>query len=180
MLKPYTGIGARDTPDFILKDMERIGRALASQGFELRSGNAEGADQAFARGANGLAPALVTLYLPWYSFHQEAIHPENTVYTHPAPWTESIARKSSAELGRNWPSSQGQQKLLSRNVHQIMGVNQGDGDSLFVICWTRGASMVGGTSYALQLAIKRNVKIHNLADRATREAVMNRVREIEG
>lgn len=43
----YTGIGSRQTPPEILKMMTKIATQLESKGWVLRSGGAEGADEAF-------------------------------------------------------------------------------------------------------------------------------------
>ena len=43
----YTGIGARTTPNDVLKDMTNIASNLEQSGFILRSGGANGADSAF-------------------------------------------------------------------------------------------------------------------------------------
>ena len=47
----YAGIGSRETPKEILKEMTKIGQELESKGYTLRSGGAIGADKAF-EGAN--------------------------------------------------------------------------------------------------------------------------------
>ena len=46
MSKIYTGIGSRETPEEVLKDMKKLGYILAENGWSLRSGHAPGADQA--------------------------------------------------------------------------------------------------------------------------------------
>ena len=61
----YAGIGSRQTPGHILSAMEQLGKSLAEQGWVLRTGNCQGADQAFQRGANTVNPKLVELFLPW-------------------------------------------------------------------------------------------------------------------
>lgn len=44
MSKHYTMIGSRSTPEDIMKLMERLAYKLASQGWVVRSGGADGAD----------------------------------------------------------------------------------------------------------------------------------------
>src|SRR4051794_35199053 len=51
MAKIYTGIGSRQTPAEVLALMTRIAQALDAEGYILRSGEAAGADTAFAQGA---------------------------------------------------------------------------------------------------------------------------------
>src|SRR4030095_10380993 len=60
---PYAGIGSRETPPHICQALERIGSALASIGFTLRSGGARGADQAFEAGSVA-AGGATEIYLP--------------------------------------------------------------------------------------------------------------------
>ena len=48
----YAGIGARKTPNHVLKYMELQGKLLAEKGYILRSGGAKGADSAFERGCD--------------------------------------------------------------------------------------------------------------------------------
>lgn len=70
-------VGARATP--ALSWMEETGAKLASAGYRVSSGNAPGADQAWARGANSVNPMLLSLFLPWEDFERAAIHPANRV-----------------------------------------------------------------------------------------------------
>lgn len=53
-MKIFAGIGSRETPPDTLKKMEIIAKSLSDQGWLLRSGGAEKADDAFERGIFGL------------------------------------------------------------------------------------------------------------------------------
>ena len=53
----YAGIGSRETPPRVFKQMTDIARTLAGRGWRLRLGGAEGADTAFSAGAPPPAPA---------------------------------------------------------------------------------------------------------------------------
>ena len=46
-MKYYTGIGSRETPKDIMQLMSKLAYKLASEGYILRSGAAQGADTAF-------------------------------------------------------------------------------------------------------------------------------------
>jgi hypothetical protein len=72
-------IGSRDAPAEAIIRMEELGKHIASKGFIVRTGNAVGADQAFARGANTVDPSKVYLYLPWRSYEKNAIVEKNIV-----------------------------------------------------------------------------------------------------
>jgi predicted Rossmann fold nucleotide-binding protein DprA/Smf involved in DNA uptake len=50
----YAGIGARETPDDVLHLMYLLGRKLATDGYVLRSGHADGADLAFEKGCDSV------------------------------------------------------------------------------------------------------------------------------
>ena len=55
----YAGIGSRDIPDDVAKQMTRLAKELSKYGYTLRSGDAIGSDQAFARGAGKRATSFV-------------------------------------------------------------------------------------------------------------------------
>jgi len=70
----YTGIGSRKTPDDILDLMTRIAVAMDAWGWTLRSGAADGADEAFDH-----CVGRAEIYLPWPHFEQ------NERRRHPLP-----------------------------------------------------------------------------------------------
>ena len=61
----YAGIGARKTPGPVLAVMRRMAWYLASKGWHLNTGGADGADRAFAEGS----PSLRTVFLPWRGYN---------------------------------------------------------------------------------------------------------------
>jgi hypothetical protein len=63
--KRAAGIGSRQTPKYILDWMAEMGAELVRQGWTVVSGNADGADSAWARGANSVDPAKLELWLAW-------------------------------------------------------------------------------------------------------------------
>lgn len=64
----YAGIGSRETPDDVIKMFENMASSLASKGFILRSGHADGADAAFERGCDRVGGAK-EIYIPWKGFN---------------------------------------------------------------------------------------------------------------
>jgi hypothetical protein len=74
-------VGSRATPAPIISWMEETAAKLVTAGHTINSGNAPGADQAWARGANTVDPSRVVLFLPWDSFERQAIHPKNRICT---------------------------------------------------------------------------------------------------
>ena len=57
---------------------------------------------------------------------------------------------------------QGVKKLMARNMMQVLGKDLNT-PSDFLICWTPGGELKGGTRAAITLAFHNNVSIYNLA-----------------
>jgi hypothetical protein len=60
----YAGIGARETPEEVLKQMESISSRMRELGYTLRSGGARGADTAFESNSG----SQKEIYLPYRGF----------------------------------------------------------------------------------------------------------------
>src|SRR3989338_5427230 len=71
--------GSRDVPLEIQGRMERLAVQLMRTFPHLiaRSGNADGSDQAWARGVNSVDPKRLHLILPAPNYKAKAIHPDN-------------------------------------------------------------------------------------------------------
>lgn len=140
----YAGIGARTTPPAMLDWMTQMAAVLCSRGYLLRSGGAKGADRAFER-------------------------------SHPNPLTKSIFRADDAtpeayDLAAKYHPAwercdQYAQALHARNGMILLGQYLNDPVD-FVVCWTPGAQVVGGTAQALRLAEAYRIKVYNAADQA--------------
>ena len=89
----FAGIGSRGTPALYLELMTEIGKLIASDGNLLVSGNCQGADQAFQRGANQIDPRLVKLYLPWRSYEKEEIVEGNVIDLQISNLEQELAEK---------------------------------------------------------------------------------------
>lgn len=151
----YAGIGSRETPPDILRVMTETARNLSRGGWLLRSGHAQGADQAFAAGAKHKE-----IWLPWLGFNgathdaragYRAITPDNQVF--------EIAKAHHP----NWLNLSPQARLLHmRNVYQILGRDcQTPAD--MVVCWTPGGSGRGGTGQAIRIAATYDIPVFDLA-----------------
>lgn len=152
----YTGVGSRETPENILVRMRILADCLASQGFTLRSGGASGADRAFEEGCD-LSTGSKEIYLPWKSFNG------NSSPFYP-PSSEAINYLRTVLDPTHFSRLSRSMILLhARNVHQVLGPDL-SAPSKFIICWTRGGKLVGGTATALKIAIKEDIPIYNLAD----------------
>lgn len=174
-MKFYTGVGSRETPANILKLMERIGYALASQGWTLRSGGALGADQAFERGmfeSVGLdqpynwVPAEI--YLPWAGYEEHHKYTHGGLNILPSDIRledERIAEGMAMSIHPAWEAcKQGARKMHTRNVFQVLGKTL-DQPSKMLIAWTRLDSRgnpKGGTATAINLARENGIEVFNL------------------
>ncbi|WP_028492645.1 hypothetical protein [Thioalkalivibrio sp. ALE19] len=147
----YAGIGSRATPVDVQDLMRRSARALAARGFVLRSGGAEGADQAFEAGADDLRGAK-TIYRPEDDLPDWAFATVDRY--HPAP-----------ERLKRWG-----RRLMARNALQVLGPH-GDDPVAFVLCWTPRAEGRGGTGQALRIAADFGIPVFDLARPSVRRRV---------
>lgn len=118
-------------------------------GLIARSGHADGADQAFERGAGG----SVDIFLPYGSYNKRA----STIgkkFMNPTPEAFELAAKFHPAwhvLNRDG------RRLMARNCHEVLGYGL-DEPSEFVVCWTPDGSLdgvgrgAGGTGQALRIA----------------------------
>lgn len=172
-LRPYTGIGSRETPADILALMTRTARCLAELGYLLRSGAAIGADTAFEAGADARE-----IFLPWEGFQQRSAKEPGVFVTADLPCA-AAAEALAAEHHPAWPRlSQGARRLHTRNATQVLGPAL-DAPSSFVLCWARehrmeGGRVVdvsGGTGLAVRLAHQRRIPIFHLGLPEHRERI---------
>jgi len=146
----YAGIGSRRTPAEVELTIRFVAHKLTRLGFTLRSGGADGADRMFETYSE-----RVEIWLPWKGFNYHA-----SPYYKLAPRAYEIA----AEIHPAWDRlSSGAKHLHARNVHQVLG------DDLatpveFVVCWTPGGKIVGGTATAINLAKRHDIEVINLYD----------------
>lgn len=139
----YAGIGARATPPDILAQMKMFGAMLGSQGIMLRSGGAAGADTAFADGC-------------------ASVHGPGEIFkrSHYTLWIEHASR-----YHPNWAAcSEIARELHARNSAILLGAHLNEPVD-FVVCWTPGGGVVGGTGQALRIAAapEYNIPVINLA-----------------
>lgn len=133
--------------------MEFAAKALAAQGWTLRSGHAPGADQAFERGAAGQAE----IYLPWETYEHET-----PVQGWRMNFPDALAYDIAEETHPNWYTmGSGGRALHARNCHQVLGRTLTD-PVKFVLCWTESGHKRGGTATTIRLAEKRGIHVFNL------------------
>lgn len=152
-------IGSRDLSRPQLQRCWLIGELLARRGYQIRSGNAVGADQSYASGANSIDPSLVTACLPWLSYESRAIHGDNYVAVLPELAHSERTRlyDEAARLHPAWDRcGRGARALHARNGLIV------DGCAL-VLAWPRSARVWGGTGQGMRVAQARGVPMINLA-----------------
>ncbi len=155
----YAGIGSRKTPPVVLAVMRDLGEALATQGWGLRSGGADGADEAFEEGCDR-AKGVKQIFK--------------------ADDCTDEACALSAKYHPAWDRCSGYaQWLHGRNAMILLG------EALtkpvqHVFCWTPKAQVIGGTGQALRMAADASlfpagVNVWNLARPGVMDVVRNLV-----
>lgn len=162
----WTGVGSRSAADeaVIMKRLEAVGYCLTKLGWVLRSGAADGADEAFENGfekawfeadLSERSTLLSEIYLPWKGFNGHS----SPLYTStPDPRAMALAE----EIHPRWKAlSIPARKLHARNIHQVLGKDL-DTPSSVVVCWTPGGKAQGGTRTAIVCAEKLGIPVVNL------------------
>jgi hypothetical protein len=148
----FAGIGSRKTPLEVQNYMQNIAKEMASRGYILRSGGADGADSAFEIGCD-LVKGKKEIYIPWPNFNNKT---ECTFL----PIEEAF--KIASKIHPVWHKlKDSHKKLHARNVHQILGKNLLS-PVKFVVCWTSDGTAKGGTATAINLAMSYGIPVYNL------------------
>ena len=156
----YAGIGSRSTPIPTLTDIVDLALGLSSLGYTLRSGGAQGADQAFDKGADGEA----IIILPWDGFerfkHRGKIQ---TIDMEDEAAVDSVFQFHPNAQNLSLPIT----RLMARNYRQVVIADDPLTLVDFVVCWTplgsgTNPTREGGTGQALRIARHYGVKIFNL------------------
>jgi hypothetical protein len=162
----WTGVGSRivvDDPKTEAK-LRNIGLELTKRLWKLRSGGADGADEAFEDGwkmAWYYAPPQIRpqlqceIYLPWKGFNGHA----SPLYTS-EPNPEALYMAS--QIHPNWKMcSAPAKKLHARNIHQVLGQDLKTPSDV-VVCWTPEGEKKGGTRTAIICAEQHGIPVVNL------------------
>jgi hypothetical protein len=164
----YAGIGARKTPDNILKEMTKIAAFLEKYGYTLRSGAAPGADSAFELGVT--SSDNCEIFLPWPKFASSS-----SKFSKPS----QDARNVAALFHPAWMKlSDAVKKLMARNSHQVLGQSLQE-HSDFVVCWTPDGKASGGTGQAIRIADGHSIPVFNLFNEADRVMLRELLKEIK-
>lgn len=155
----YAGIGSRETPKPVILEMQSVAMQLALRGWTLRSGRGKppmkpkpetgSADLAFEDGARMVGGKTfirtATLWAPAVE-HAKQFHPTWDTLTEHA------------------------QALHARNSLVMLGDTLAQPVS-FVVCWTLGGLVMGGTGQALRIAHSMGIKVFNLGNGDTQQDI---------
>jgi hypothetical protein len=165
----YAGIGSRETPLKVQRQMTSLAEMLEGYyGFTLRSGNADGADQAFARGVNVNAD----IWLPWKNFN-EAFRKVKPLHNYREPSAYDMEAEASVNVFHPKGPSLGPlaRKFMARNYRQVIGLDEPNSE--FVIAWTPDGKPVGGTAQAIRIAKKYGITYVNMFGDVTAQRVID-------
>lgn len=147
MDKYYAGIGSRKITSEAISLVKKISSQLDILGYTLRSGGAAGADTAFESMAS----------------RKEIFRPSCNSYGSRLNIAIQLMTDIAESFNLNFKNfKEYTQLLIARNAFQILGADLKTPSS-FVVCWTPNAEFVGGTRWALQLAMNNNIPIYNIA-----------------
>lgn len=155
-------IGSRDLSEGALEFCTQLARRLVVAGdgeVFVGSGNARGADQAFARGVNEIDPTLLVLYLPWPGYEREAVVPGNRVRV--PPWPAGFEEAAAATHGAWDRLTRGPQALHTRNMAIIA-------DASLCVAWPGTTKWGGGTGTGMRRARALGIPLVDLSDLAVR------------
>lgn len=170
IMRYYTGIGSRNTPEEVQREFVCIAKFLAMHGLTLRSGGAKGADSAFEIGCN-IVKGNKEIYLPWRGFENST---SDLIVTQEKAFL--IAEMYHPYWSRLSP---GVRKLQARNSHQVLGKDL-ETPSDLVICYTPNGSGKGGTGQALRIAKDKNIPISDRGSYDSYEVFFSNIRKILG
>ena len=147
----YTGIGSREVPHAIELKMREIGKFLAKKEYILRSGAAEGSDSAFERGCDE-AKGEKEIWLPWLGFND---HKSTLLW-------DKVAWNIASTVHPIWDDLDVNAKCLhARNIHQCSGIDCKT-FSKFLICYTEGGKVKGGSATAINYSKENKIPVFNL------------------
>lgn len=166
-MKYYAGIGSRQTPSHVLKEMEDLAWLLADKGWTVRTGGADGADTACEKGGMMEGDGAAHIYLPWDGFNGRSIHEHgNHERTSDLFITDTLtdeAHEIAKQYHPVWNRlSLKVKKLMARNSYQVLGCHVYKDPSRFVMCWTSDGQASGGTGQAIRIAKAHDIPVYNL------------------
>lgn len=146
-------VGTRTLTNIQAQNLGQVGRFLARKNHRIVSGNAEGADHAFALGANTVDTGKVLLFLPWDGFRSEHIADGNLlgvvsdddVATAAEVW--KVHREHFYGYGSWDQMADSTKRLMARNVSIIRASDK----VIAVPSFDGRGNFKGGTGFAISI-----------------------------
>lgn len=169
-MKYYAGIGSRFTPYDICIKMSLISVLLEKEEYILRSGGAQGADEAFEVGITNTFN--MNIFLPYNNFRNKVADGVSYIYISDEHEDYSDAHRSLQYHPRAFNMRFEAQQMMIRNYFQVCGMKN-QADSSFIVCWTpmgaNGSTIKttwedGGTAQAIRIAASKGIPVYNLKD----------------
>lgn len=149
----YAGVGSREVTLGVADLMTSVAQYLATEGYTLRSGHANGSDKSFEFGCD-VKNGKKEIYLPWPGF--------NGSMSRLVVEVDSEAYKLAKKFHPYWDNlSDGAKKLQARNGHQVLGLDLNT-PADFIICWTSRGKGSGGTGQAIRIAKEFGVPVFDI------------------
>lgn len=150
----FAGIGSRETPENILKEMIAIGKWAKVMGFVVGSGHAPGADLAFELGAT----ENTDVFLPWKGFNKEAPVLGREFVIDADPILDDLVRQYHPTP---WALSRGSWALMRRNGAQVLGLHANEPVGA-VVCYRDPKPKSSGTDQAIRIADGYKIPVMNM------------------
>lgn len=163
--KRFAGIGSRRTPEDMLTMMYNICQLLGKDGYTCDTGACIGPDQKCAEGTL-VGGGNVHLYLPWRTYELEWADKMRETYHARMKHTILDERyhldaMESVKLHPKYGILKHSYKLLHGRNYLIIHPEK---PVEFILCWTPGGLIDGGTGQALRIAERYGIKVYNLGD----------------
>lgn len=154
--KTFAGIGPRyNVPEHILYCMEAFAFCWCRAGWTLRSGGAVGSDTAFETGCRnaGSTPVIRRSEDASLKGMARAMRVLGTKYDRAKPYVKG---------------------LFARDFQIVLG-DELDCYVDFVITWTPGAAIIGGTGHGIGAANAAGIKVYNMGDIKTYNNIQRQI-----
>lgn len=167
--KYITFVGSRQTPDDVIAQNVTLLNRYISQGYIVRSGNAEGFDLLVSCHA---IPGLREIYLPYKNFNLQYLGGiYNDAYVPNTAWPNYQKAKELVQQFHPLKDKVPEKALpyLIRDVYQVLGLDLKT-PSKKVICWTPDGAQTakectkktGGTAMVIRIADVYGIPVENL------------------
>jgi len=177
-MKQYAGIGSRQTPADVLQVMTKVGQLLATDGFGLRTGACIGPDQDFANGA-ATERGFITLLLPWGSYEAAWVRELHMTKAdiHVRPFNKANDKEAIQSVKDFHPAfDKLKDTVVALHARNYLILMDGEEPVEFIICYTPGGVISGGTGQALRLAESKGITVYNLGNPLTLAAFVSKIK----